>query len=69
MAFFQIVAGGGAIEMELSKTLREHSRTIKGKGQMLVNAYAKALEVKKKPIPIDGQNKFKYLDYPTATLR
>jgi len=40
-----IVAGGGAIEMELSKTLREHSRTIKGKGQMLVNAYAKALEV------------------------
>ena len=54
--------------MELSKTLREHSRTIKGKGQMLVNAYAKALEVKK-PIPIDGQNKFKYLDYPTAALR
>lgn len=40
-----IVAGGGAIEMELSKTLREHSRTIKGKGQMLVNAYAKALEI------------------------
>lgn len=40
-----IVAGGGAIEMELSKGLREWSRTIYGKQQLLVNAYAKALEV------------------------
>ena len=40
-----IVAGGGAIEMELSKYLREHSRTIRGKSQLLINAYAKALEV------------------------
>ena len=31
--------------MELSKFLRDHSRTIKGKEQMLMNAYAKALEV------------------------
>ena len=41
----RVVAGGGAIEMEISKFLRNHSRTIKGKEQMLINAYAKALEV------------------------
>jgi len=41
----QVVAGGGAIEMELSKYLRDYSRTIKGKEQMLINAYAKALEI------------------------
>jgi len=40
-----VVAGGGAIEMELSKYLRAHSRTIKGKQQLIINAYAKALEV------------------------
>merc|ERR1719431_2083271 len=41
----RVVAGGGAIEMELSKYLRDYSRTIKGKEQMLMNAYAKALEI------------------------
>ena len=41
----KVVAGGGAIEMELSKYLRDYSRTIKGKEQMLINSYAKALEV------------------------
>eukprot|EP00741_Cyanophora_paradoxa_P008702 tig00001371_g8424.t1 len=40
-----VVPGGGAIEMELSKHLREYSRTIPGKAQLLINAYAKALEV------------------------
>jgi T-complex protein 1 subunit eta len=39
-----VVAGGGAIEMELSKYLRGHSRTIRGKQQLIINAYAKALE-------------------------
>jgi T-complex protein 1 subunit eta len=39
-----IVAGGGAIELELSKMLREHSRTILGKQQLVVQAYARALE-------------------------
>jgi len=39
-----IVAGGGAIEMELSRHLREHVKTIKGKTQLVVNGYAKALE-------------------------
>mmetsp|Transcript_16176 Transcript_16176/g.29891 ORF Transcript_16176/g.29891 Transcript_16176/m.29891 type:complete len:566 (+) Transcript_16176:40-1737(+) len=41
----QVVAGGGAIEMEVSKALREHSRTISGKQQHIVGAFAKALEV------------------------
>merc|ERR1719379_2082994 len=40
-----VIAGGGAIEMELSAHLREHSRTIYGKQQLLIRAYAKALEV------------------------
>lgn len=39
------MAGGGAIEMELSKYLRDYSRTIPGKQQLLIGAYAKALEV------------------------
>merc|ERR1719326_372791 len=40
-----VIAGGGAIEMELSAYLREHSRTVYGKQQLMIGAYAKALEV------------------------
>ncbi|KAL6259784.1 hypothetical protein P5V15_009695 [Pogonomyrmex californicus] len=40
-----VVAGGGAIEMEISKTLRDYSRTIAGKEQLLIGAIARALEV------------------------
>lgn len=40
-----VVAGGGAIEMELSKRLRAHARTIPGKQQLVINAFAKALEI------------------------
>ncbi|KAE8212700.1 hypothetical protein CF327_g3675 [Tilletia walkeri] len=39
-----VVAGGGAIEMELSKHLRDHARTIHGKQQLIIAAFAKALE-------------------------
>ena len=39
------LVGGGAIEMELSKYLRNYSRTIAGKEQLLIGALAKALEV------------------------
>lgn len=39
-----IVAGGGAIEMELSRYLREYLRNIPGKTQLVINGYAKALE-------------------------
>ncbi|RWS08529.1 T-complex protein 1 subunit eta-like protein, partial [Dinothrombium tinctorium] len=40
-----VVAGGGAIEMELSKYLRDYSRTVAGKEQLLIGAMAKALEI------------------------
>lgn len=42
---YAIVAGGGAIEMELSRFLREHLRSITGKSQFVINGFAKALEV------------------------
>ncbi|OII77500.1 TCP-1 CPN60 chaperonin family protein [Cryptosporidium andersoni] len=39
-----IVPGGGAIEMALSKSLREYSRSISGKEQLVINYFARALE-------------------------
>ena len=42
---YAVVAGGGAIEMELSRYLREYLKTITGKQQLVINAFAKALEV------------------------
>ncbi|GAB4845277.1 T-complex protein 1 subunit eta [Ancistrocladus abbreviatus] len=40
-----VVPGGGAIDMEISRHLRQHARTIAGKSQLFINSYAKALEV------------------------
>ncbi len=40
-----IVAGGGAIEMALSRTLRDYSRTVPGKEQLIIAAYAKSFEI------------------------
>ena len=40
-----IVPGGGAVEMELSKQLKNHSKEIKGKAQLVLNAFAKSLEI------------------------
>eukprot|EP00571_Detonula_confervacea_P013765 CAMPEP_0172297728 /NCGR_PEP_ID=MMETSP1058-20130122/644_1 /TAXON_ID=83371 /ORGANISM="Detonula confervacea, Strain CCMP 353" /LENGTH=596 /DNA_ID=CAMNT_0013006913 /DNA_START=50 /DNA_END=1840 /DNA_ORIENTATION=+ len=40
-----VVAGGGAVELEVAKHLREHALTIEGKGQLIINAFAKALEI------------------------
>jgi len=40
-----VVAGGGAVEMEVSKYLREHALTIEGKGQLIISAFSKSLEV------------------------
>lgn len=40
-----IVPGGGAIEIEISKLLRDYSKTIGGKLQVVINAFAKALEI------------------------
>ncbi|KAJ1655882.1 T-complex protein 1 subunit eta [Dispira simplex] len=40
-----VVAGGGSVEMALSRYLRDYARTIEGKQQLMVAAFAKALEV------------------------
>ncbi|KAF6148930.1 hypothetical protein GIB67_028767 [Kingdonia uniflora] len=40
-----VVVGGGAINMEISRYLRQHARTIAGKSQLFINTLAKALEV------------------------
>jgi len=42
---YAVVAGGGAIEMELSRFLREYLRNISGKQQLVINGFAKALEI------------------------
>lgn len=39
------VPGGGAIEMEISRHLRSYAKSVKGKEQLLIQAFAKALEV------------------------
>jgi T-complex protein 1 subunit eta len=40
-----VVPGGGAVEMCVARCLDEHALSIQGKGQLIVSAYAKALEV------------------------
>jgi len=44
MKYKKIIAGGGAIEMEISKYLNEFAKTIPGKQQLLIRAYARAFE-------------------------
>ena len=41
----KIVAGGGAVEMELSKMLRLYARELKGKEHLVLHSYARALEI------------------------
>ena len=40
-----VVAGGGAVEMHVARKLQEYALTLKGKGQLIIDAFAKALEV------------------------
>jgi T-complex protein 1 subunit eta len=40
-----VVAGGGAIEMELSRLLREFAPSVGSKQQLIMLAFAKALEI------------------------
>lgn len=47
----KVVGGGGAIEMELSRYLREYARTISGKQQLVINYFARALEVRRAAEP------------------
>ena len=39
------LSGGGAVEMELSKYLRDYSRTVAGKEQLVIASVAKSLEI------------------------
>ena len=41
-----VVAGGGAIEMEVSKYLRDCSRSVAGKEQLIIAAMAKGNKVR-----------------------
>lgn len=41
----KVVAGGGAIEVELAKKLRAFSASLSGREQLAVNAFAEAIEV------------------------
>merc|ERR1719483_1183328 len=41
----KIVGGGGAIEMEISRYLKEYAKTVSGKQQRVIHCFAKALEV------------------------
>ncbi|MEM1535670.1 MAG: thermosome subunit alpha [Candidatus Pacearchaeota archaeon] len=40
-----VVAGGGAIEIEIAKKLREFAQTIPGREQLAINSFAEALEI------------------------
>ena len=40
-----VVPGGGAIDMAVSRRLRDHARTLPGKAQLFIAAFARALEV------------------------
>ena len=41
----RVVPGGGAVDMEISRHLRDHARSIPGKNQLFINAFARDLEV------------------------
>ena len=41
----KIVAGGGAVEIEISKELRKYATTVGGREQLAVEAFADAVEV------------------------
>ncbi len=49
-----VVAGGGAVEMEISKRLKSHARKLKDKRQLAVAAFADAMEVIPKSIAYNG---------------
>jgi thermosome len=41
----KVVFGGGAIELELSKKLKEYAETVGGREQLAINAFAEAVEI------------------------
>lgn len=49
-----VLGGAGSIEMELSKIMRESSKSIDGTRQIIVEAFAKALEVIPRTLSINA---------------
>lgn len=41
----KIVAGGGSVEIELARKLREYADTVGGREQLAINAFAEAIEI------------------------
>ena len=41
----KVVYGGGAVEIELARRMREYAETVGGREQLAINAYAEALEI------------------------
>ncbi len=41
----KVVSGGGSIEIELSRKLREYAETVGGREQLAINAFAEAVEI------------------------
>ncbi len=41
----KLVSGGGSIEIELSRKLREYAETVGGREQLAINAFAEAVEI------------------------
>ena len=41
----QMVSGGGSIEMEMAKAVREHAASVGGREQLAIEAFAEALEI------------------------
>ncbi len=41
----KFVAGGGAVEIELARKLREYAETVGGREQLAINAFAEAVEI------------------------
>jgi T-complex protein 1 subunit eta len=50
----RVVGGGGAIDLEISKTLKEYSRTVSGAEQAVIAAFGKAFEVIPRSLSINS---------------
>jgi chaperonin GroEL (HSP60 family) len=50
----KIVPGGGAVEIQVAKQLRKYADSFKGREQLAINAFAKAMEVVPKSLAENG---------------
>jgi thermosome len=50
----KVVAGGAAVEIELSLRLRQYASQVKGKEQLSINAFAEALEIVPKALAMNA---------------